>query len=209
MAQIQTGGLELAPPVFLAVLAALYLSSFPVFYHILRQLREIHRLHRDRSEVRLSNVRPMYALSRVTSLAALGLAFNNYGWFLAQPGAELSNPVTVVESLSNFGLALVVFVWPLWSAHRLLAEAKERGLTRVAGRKEAARRQLHEAMDAGHLDRVDPLNKVLGALEAENTELVKLATWPWAAGTLRGLLGTVLLPVVLWLVQRALGRLLG
>jgi hypothetical protein len=47
MSMIQTGGLELAPTVFLGVLALLYLLSYPFFYHIIRQLREIHRLHRD------------------------------------------------------------------------------------------------------------------------------------------------------------------
>ena len=64
-------------------------------------------------------------------------------------------------------------------------------------------------MDAGQLDRVDPLNKVLGALEAENGELTRVATWPWTPGTLRGLLGTVLLPIALWLLQRLLGSLIG
>jgi len=151
----------------------------------------------------------MYALSRVTSLSALGVVLINYGWFLAQPGADLNNAVTIGEGLISLIIALVVFVWPLWSAHRLLGEAKEQGLTRVASRKESARRQLHEAVDGGQLDRVDPLNKVLGALEAENAELARVATWPWAPGTLRGLLGAVLLPVVLWLIQFGLGRLLG
>jgi hypothetical protein len=151
----------------------------------------------------------MYALSRVTSLSALGVVLNNYGWFLAQPGAELNNPVTIGEGIFSLIIALVVFIWPLWSAHRLLSEAKEDGLARVAGRKESARRQLHEAVDAGQLDRVDPLNKVLGALEVENAELTRVATWPWAAGTLRGLLGTVLLPIVLWLIQRLLSSVVG
>jgi hypothetical protein len=151
----------------------------------------------------------MYALSRVTSLAAIGVVLNNYGWFLAQPGADVRNPVMIYEGLFSLSVVLPVFIWPLWSAHRLLAEAKERGLARVAGRKEAARRQLHEAVDAGRLDQVDPLNKVLGALETENAELHKVPTWPWAPGTLRGLLGTVLLPIVLWLIQRLLGSLLG
>jgi hypothetical protein len=209
MSQIQTGGLERVPSVFLAVLVVLYLISYPFFYHCLHQLREIHRLHRDWAEVRLINVQPMYALSRVTSLTVLGVVLYNYGWYLAQPGADLRNPVTVVETLFNLGLVLPVFIWPLWSAHHLLVEAKERGLAGVAGRKETARRQLHEAADAGQLERVDPLNKVLGALETENAELHKVPTWPWAPGTLRGLLGTVLLPIMLWLIQRLLGSLLG
>jgi hypothetical protein len=209
MSMIQTGGLERTPVLFLAVLALLYLMSYPFFYHVLHQLRQIHLLHSSWADVKLGSIRPMYALSRVTSLTALGMVIFNYGWYLAQPGADLLNPVMISESLFNLIIVLVVFIWPLWGAHRLLAEAKEQGLTRVAGRKEAARRQLHEAVDDGQLDRVDPLNKVLGALEAENTELSRVPTWPWAPGTLRGLLGAVLLPVILWLIQFGLGRLLG
>ncbi len=66
MSQLQTGGLERLPVLFLVILTFLYLSSYPFFFHIWYQLREIHRLHRDHAQVRLSTIRPMYALSRVT-----------------------------------------------------------------------------------------------------------------------------------------------
>jgi hypothetical protein len=209
MSQIQTGGLERAPALFLAVLGILYLVSYPFFFHIWHQLREIHRLHRDRAEVSLANIRPMYALARVTSLTTLGLIGNNYGWFLAQPGADLANPVTMGETLFNFVIALVIFVWPLWSAHRRLAEAKERKLSEIALRTEATRARLHQAADDGKLGRIDPLHKVIGALQAETAELAKVATWPWTPGTLRNLMGAVLLPMVLWVIQYGLQRLLG
>jgi len=53
------------------------------------------------------------------------------------------------------------------------------------------------------------LHKVLGALQAETSDLTKVPTWPWAPGTLRNLIGAVLLPMVLWLTQYGLQRLLG
>ena len=56
---------------------------------------------------------------------------------------------------------------------------------------------------------MDPLHKALDAFQAEHAEISKVPTWPWAAGTLRNLVGAVLLPVLLWLVQFGLGRLLG
>ena len=209
MAQIQTGGLELVPVLFLVILAILYIPSYPFFYHVWHQLREIHRLHRDRAEVRLAHIRPMYALSRVTSLTALGVVAYNYGWFLAQPGVDPGNPVIIGETALSLVIALVVFAWPLWGAHQSLAEAKERGLTGVAARKESARAQLHQAVDSGKLERVDPLHKALEALQAENVELGKVPTWPWAPGTLRNLMGAVLLPMLLWLIQYGLQKLLG
>jgi fumarate reductase subunit D len=187
----------------------LYLVSYPFFYHVWHQLREIHRLHRDRADVRLSQLSPMYALARISSLTAIGIVLNNYGWFLAQPGADLNNPVTIGETVFNGLIVVVVFVWPLWGAHRRIAEAKAQAQGDVAARKQSTREQLHQAVDAGRLERVDPLHKVLGALQAENDELAKVPTWPWAPGTLRNLMGAVLLPMALWLIQFGLQRLMG
>jgi hypothetical protein len=209
MASLQMGGLDHVPVLFLSVLGYFYTVAYVFFYHTLHQLREIHRLHRDHAEVRLGRVGPLYSLSRVTSLTALGLVLNNYGWFVAQPGGNPNNTVTLLEGGTNLLIALIVFVWPLWGAHRLLTEAKEKGLSEVALRKEGARAQLHDAVDKGQLVKVDPLHKALEALSAESAELAKIATWPWAPGTLRNLLGAVLLPMALWLVQFGLGRLLG
>ncbi len=209
MSQIQTGGLERVPVLFLVILACLYLSFYPFFFHVWYQLREIHRLHRDHAQVRLSAIRPMYALSRVTGLTAIGIVIFNYGWFLAQPGADPLNPVTIVETLFNLVIILVIFAWPLWGAHRLLAEAKDAALAELAGRKASGRAQLRQALDAGALEKVDPLHKALDAFQTEHAELSKVPTWPWAAGTLRNLVGAVFLPVLLWLLQFGLGRLLG
>ena len=119
MSQVQTGGLEHVPVLFLVILACLYLSSYPFFFHVWYQLREIHRLHRDHAQVRLSAIRPMYALSRVTGLTAIGIVIFNYGWFLAQPGADPLNPVTIGETLFNLVIILVIFAWPLWGQARL------------------------------------------------------------------------------------------
>ena len=209
MSQIQTGGLMMSPALFTTLLVILYAIFYVWFFHIWRQLREIHRLYRDWAQVRLTDIRPLYALSRVTSLTALGIVVFNYGWFLAQPGANPTNPVTVGETLFNLVLAVAVFVLPLWGAHRLLSEKKEQALSGLAARKEATRAQLHQAVDAGKLARVDPLHKALEALQAEFAEVGKTATWPWAPGTLRNLMGAVLLPMALWLIQFALQKVLG
>ena len=209
MSMLQTGGLERSPLLFDTILAVMYLISYPFFYHVWHQLREIHRLHRNWATARLSNVRPMHALSRISVLTALGIVIFNYGWFLAQPGADPDNPVTIVETLFNLVIVLIVFLWPLWGAHRMLVDAKEQTQTELARRTEATRAQLHQAVDAGQLERVDPLHKALTAPQAETAELARIATWPWAPGTLRNLVGAVFLPVILWLIQYGLGKVLG
>ena len=205
----QTGGLEQVPVLLPFLMGLVGLVSYPWLYHMVHQLREIHRLYRDHTEVRLTRIRPLYALSRVTALSAIGLVINIYGWSLAQPGQDLNNPVFLMEGFFNIATALVVFAWPLWGAHRLLAEAKEEALIGTAQRKESLLAMLHREIDSGQFDRVQQLNQAMIALNTVGTDLAKVSTWPWAPGTLRGLLGTVLLPVVLWLIQRTLGNLLG
>ena len=205
----QTGGLERVPALLPLLMGLVGLVSYPWLYCMLRQLREIHRLYRDHTEVRLTRVRPLYAFSRVTALSAIGLVINIHGWYLAQPGKDPNNPVFLMEGSFNIALALVVFVGPLWGAHRLLAEAKEEALIGTAQRKEGLLATLNREIDGGRLDRVQQLNQALIAINTVGADLAKVSTWPWAPGTLRGLLGTVLLPIALWLIQRPPGSLLG
>ena len=91
----------------------------------------------------------------------------------------------------------------------MLSEAQETALADLTARKASARAQIHQAVDGGKLERVDPLHKALEALHAEDAELSKVPTWPWAPGTLRNLVGAVLLQMLLCLVQYALQRQVG
>jgi hypothetical protein len=66
---------------------------------------------------------------------------------------------------------------------------------------------LHERMtraNSPHHDR----HKAITALEFEAARLLKTPTWPWNPGTFRGMLAAVFLPLLLWVVQFGLQRLL-
>ncbi|HKY89171.1 MAG TPA: hypothetical protein VJ141_04260 [Candidatus Limnocylindrales bacterium] len=63
-------------------------------------------------------------------------------------------------------------------------------------------------MDAVDLARGDALNKTLGSLLQQREVLAKLPTWPWSSGTVRGFVSVILLPLVLFMVQRFLGQFL-
>ena len=204
---VEAGGLTDVLAIFIGVFLLLYSTSFAWMYHVIHQLREIHRVHLDYAEGRLENIRPMYALSRVTSFTAIGIILFEYGWFPAQPGLDPFNWVTIGETAFGIALALAVYIVPLWGAHLKLGDAKETALIDVALRKRATRGQLHLAVEGGKLEQVSPLNTALGALQAEEGELVKLATWPWSPGSLRNTLGAVLLPMVLWMLQYGMQKL--
>ena len=54
--------------------------------------------------------------------------------------------------------------------------------------------------------RIDALNKALASLLQERDFVGRLSTWPWDSSTLRAVLSAVALPIVLFLLTRALER---
>jgi hypothetical protein len=118
------------------------------------------------------------------------------------------NLAVVVLNIPFFAWPIVIFLWPLWGAHRTLVELKESALAESAMRAKSLAALLHERIDQRQLGGIDEVHKAITALEFENTRLLKVPTWPWHPGTFRGLLAAVFLPLLLWVVQFGLQRLL-
>jgi len=182
---------------------------FTLIYHTIHQLRVVRRIYAKETRVDLYRLRPIYALAELTALAAAGFAVYTYPWLedLLNAASELSLAV-VVLNLPFFAWPIVIFLWPLWGAHRTLVELKEAALTEAATRSKSLAGLLHERIDHGQLARIDEVHKAIMALEAEIARLLKVPTWPWHPGTFRGLLAAVFLPLLLWVVQFGLQRLL-
>jgi hypothetical protein len=90
-----------------------------------------------------------------------------------------------------------------------LAEAKENALSENAQRWQACTAHLHRMIDRGQLGPADRLDKTLSALERTRGAIERIPTWPWRPETLRGLIAALLLPVIIWLIQFGLQRVLG
>lgn len=56
---------------------------------------------------------------------------------------------------------------------------------------------------------MDTMNKAMASLEIERAALVRVPTWPWDPGTLRTVIAALLLPIIIWLIQYGLERLMG
>jgi hypothetical protein len=182
---------------------------FTFIYHTIHQLRVVRRIYAQETRVDLYRLRPIYALAELTALAAVGFAVYTYPWLedLLNAASEL-NLAVVVLNVPFFAWPIVIFLWPLWGAHRTLVELKEAALTEAATRSKSLSALLHERIDQQKLSAIDEVHKAITALEFETVRLLKIPTWPWHPGTFRGLLAAVLLPLVLWIVQFGLQRLL-
>jgi hypothetical protein len=118
-------------------------------------------------------------------------------------------PGNVISAVVANVIAGLIFVWPLLGIHGLLADEKERLLAESAQRLEAAIADLHARMDSGKLDGIENLIKGMEGLEINHNAVSRISTWPWAAETPRGLVAALLFPLMVWLGQWLLQRILG
>lgn len=194
--------------IFVPVMAATWWITGVFIYHTIRQLRIIYRTYMRSTRIEIFHLGPLYAFSQHTQRTALAiLAFVYLDFLAADPGLRFHPLNLGAGGLLSF-LALVAFIGPLGGVHRLMAAEKTRLLDENAGRLESALHELQHRADSHALDRIDDLGRLLNALEFERTALLRIPTWPWEPGTLRALAAAVVLPIVLWLMQFGLERML-
>jgi hypothetical protein len=189
-------------------------------YLLFRQMRMVSELHRSVVRVDLLQPEPLHAMSTLTARGALVAVVLQLAIALA-PLPNLSEGVRLTQAafmLPLVGLSVAAFVLPLRGMQALLATDKRRRLAVVNSRLDAALATLHGVVNeeavptreenAARLaqTRVDALNKAISSLLQEREFVTRQSTWPWDTGTFRAVASAVLLPVVLFLVTRALER---
>lgn len=184
-----------------------------VFYHAYHQLRVIAWLYTSHALIDPFFPQPLYALSEITSRTAVLILAVIYGWFAVATRGSLqtmpTEPLFYLTSVSVLGLGLLVFIWPLWGAHRLLVQAKNDALEGNAASYKTATSELHRTVTNRLLDEIDVWHKALAALDLERRHLDRLATWPWSPGTLRNVLAALIFPILVWIIQYGLQQLFG
>jgi hypothetical protein len=177
-------------------------------YHTIHQLRMINQTYQAHARINLYRLQPLYAFSAPAAMTAAGLLLFNYAWFATAP-ALLSQWVSLAMGAFFALVATATFALPLLGIHRRLVDEKKRLISESAGRFEEVVAELHQRVDRRELSQMDDLNKTLLSLDLEQGALRRVATWPWEAGTLRGVVATLVLPVVIWMIQYVLQKLFG
>jgi hypothetical protein len=184
-----------------------------ILYQAVRQMRQVNRLHEQARLVDPFRPAPLYAFARLTARVGIVLiAFNTVGMGIALSSAPWTETAVQVYApwLAAFiGGAIVVFVVPLLGMHRRLEGTKGRAEGAAGDRLRGLLGELDVAIDARDTARVEGLDKTIMALRRETEILAKLPTWPWSLGTIRGFASALLVPILLFLVQRYLNQLLG
>ncbi len=195
-------------------------AIFVLILQVLRQMTTIAGLHRAATHVDLLRPAPVHAFARLTSRTALGIISFAVLTGLPLPGIPEATWLTTVFAwtLPMILLGAAVFVLPLRGMNRRLVEAKTHWLDDIGRRIHATSQALHrvvdgEATNATDIDasrvaqtRLDGMNKALSSLLQERDFVRRLPTWPWDGGTARAVGSAIALPVVLFLITRALDR---
>ena len=182
-----------------------------LIYHTIHQLRQVRRIYAYYVEVDLFQTGPLYAFSTLTARTAIALIIANYtmlGTFVVVSPVLASNPLPVALTIMNSLAAVLIFAWPLLDLHNSMKAEKQQMLDKNASEMKSSFNEKRRRIERGEFHDVAPLKDVIDTLIAERGVLEKLPTWPWQATTVRGLGTALLLPILLWLTQRILERLL-
>jgi hypothetical protein len=179
-----------------------------IYYHSLRHLRLVNRIVKMVKNFNLFQLEPVYAFSKLT--AQTGIA-----WIVLLSLTLLTFPIEIAPLpviaflLVQTGLSLAAFVLPIWFVNQRLVGEKRHKIADLNRRTEVMLERLHQALDRHTPEDYEKLNDALASLEAEGEILKKISTWPWRQGMFAGFLSAIVLPIVLFLLQLALGNFLG
>ena len=179
-----------------------------IYYHTIRQLRLVSRTVRMVNQFDLFALDPVYAFSVLTSRTGMS-------WVALITLTLLISPLAVggIAELSTLilqiALAMAAFLLPLRIVNRRLMSEKRLQMAELNQRVKATLARVHKNVDENSLQEVSKLHDVLNALTTEREILARIPTWPWRPGLFAGFVSIIVLPIVLVLVQFALGRWLG
>jgi hypothetical protein len=147
----------------------------------------------------------VYAFSQLTSRTGIAWVLLLSATLLLYPVRLAPGPILSLLTV-QVGFAIAAFALPLWIVHQRLVAEKRQLQAEHSLRVQTTLERLHRRVDDDKLADVEQLNISLAGLKAEGEILAKIPTWPWRPGLLTGFLSIVVLPIVLVLIQLALGN---
>ena len=185
-----------------------YLTGSAIYYHSFRQLGLINRTVKMVRRFNLFQLDPVYAFSRVTSFIGVSWMIMLTLTLLTFPIQFISGLVLVILGLQVV-LGVAAFVLPLWFVHIRLRSEKLKLLSELNRQFESTITKLHGCLEKNDMGPVPHLKDALQGLSAERDVMNQIRTWPWSNSTLTGFLSATLLPIVLFIIQLVIQKLIG
>lgn len=170
------------------------------------QLGMVDRIHALAGPIDIRRAKPLHAFSRLTALTGMG--FILLATYVIGMRRELILALPAVGGLTFalIPIGIACFLLPLRGIHERLVDARDRAIAQVEDRLATVYARVHEQVDAGLLDDPQALKHQIDSLSVEMANLKQLSTWPWETSTLTGFLTALVMPILLWILQRILER---
>lgn len=188
--------------------------SFTAIYLAFRQLRLIRRTYAQATQLNLFHANQLYAFSSLTLRMGIGWLIVIYSGIILYPALVQNVPWIAGAGLILTGIA-GAFLMTLFDIHTRIHSVKTQHLEEIDRRLQAAFAALHRRIDIAAAENtadapsLASLRETMDALLVERGVIAKIPTWPWQPGTLAGFLTAILLPLVVWIIQSILKRLMG
>lgn len=189
-------------PVAVFTLAVVVISTATA----VRQLWLVNLLHGLAERVNLFRAKPFYAFSGLAARTGMSFLVVAYLIVALRPDIVRDTPALQLLVVAMVPTAVACFVLPLYGMHERMVAEKDRLLAEANGRFEVLLARLHARVDDEILADADKISHQLSSLATERETIAGLSTWPWEAATMTGFLTTLVLPLLIWLAQRLLGR---
>jgi hypothetical protein len=179
-----------------------------MFPRSLRQAILLRRLYAD-VKVNIFNPAPLYVLSLYSSQSTLALVLMNYIIILLAMPRFLMTTNGYITSILLVSSMLAFFFVSVSGIHRRMGNEKDRLLS---GLGEGLNKETARLLQAGRRGSYAEIADIRSTISShkESLDIVrKISTWPWEPETVRNLLIPLLFPVIVFLIQRYLGSLLG
>ncbi len=188
--------------------------AFVAIYLTFRQLRLIRRTYGQATKLDLFRANQLYAFSALTLRMGIGWLIIIYSGVIFYPALARNIPWISGAALILAGIT-ASFLTTLFDIHTRIHNIKTQHLEEIDHRLQTAFAALHHYIDAtgeGETEAtpsLGPLREIIDALLVERGVIAKIPTWPWQPGTLASFLTAILLPLIVWIMQSILKRLMG
>lgn len=169
-----------------------------ILFHLYQRARIMNNILTERSDLSLFQQGGIHTYSLQGTRFAMLFMVMPFVWIFLDPGY----PSLIIAIV--FGMiALLSFMYPILGVHRVLDRQKKDLLAAISTRLEEEISLIVSAKDT-----TDPTSYKVDHIEKAHSIVSRYSTWPWSPGTFRQLIAAIMLPIVVWLLQYFLGRLI-
>jgi hypothetical protein len=189
--------------VFPRIIAFSFLIALVIY--IFRQLRLIQKFHRTAENLSIFRLHTAHAFSDQT--AAIGIFLITFLLFRFVQDGGIAND-ELIGYFVGLALAISAFVGPLLSLRGKLAELKQAKLNEYFTQLEEVFQESSDVLRNGNYKVISENNAAIVNLKSKLDHVKSISSLPWNTTALVNFVGSVLLPILIWLITRFLDNIL-